>query len=548
MGFVLPILISAVLVRLSFTRVIPGTLIFFAFIPLFSAAGRWSRMQSGFAFFFTGLFFYFSLLGWMHKQTWSGMIAIVIYCSLFYVPLGILTGNRAWNLISIRSKIILALIWSILEYLRSNIYTGFPWGILGSALHKETILIQLADITGIYGMSFLIMLINLLLASLFIYLRKIQFSFALKLRYLYIHFCLVLLLFSFMIIYGETCLMQTPEKNEITLHIGLIQPNIKSETKWNTREKNKVLSVYKTMSLAIKDVDLLIWPESVLPGELFYDSKLLSVLAEIIDERKAPILLGSGNISFEMETKNGRNTPQKKYFNSAYLMGRDKKIKGIYDKIKLVPFGEYIPFQKYIPNTRHLTPIEESYQPGKHYTLFFLNKENKTIPFSSVICIEDIYPHFVRKFVKQGALFIVTLTNDGWYSSTPCAYQHFSLSVLRAVENRVPFIRCANTGISAIITPKGDIVRAVTQGKKMTDIRGSLKGTIAINPGHKPTLYTRYGDVFILFSALCVVLYLFQNKIQSMLRKLKRRYFRKEPVPRTYAGYRSSGTQRKGRF
>jgi len=219
------------------------------------------------------------------------------------------------------------------------------------------------------------------------------------------------------------------------------------------------------------------------------------------------------------------------YYNSVYLIGKDTKIKGIYNKIILVPFGEYIPFKRFLPKAQHLTPITESYDPGSLYTIFTLEKDKKIIPFASVICIEDIYPGLIKKFVKQGALFIVNVTNDGWYDKTPCAYQHFAHSIFRAVENRVPLVRCANTGVSAIISPKGDVVQIVSQGKRITDIPGILCADISLDPEHQLTFYTKYGDVFVFFSGGLVLLYLLQNKIYRIMRRIKRRYFRERPVP-----------------
>ena len=185
------------------------------------------------------------------------------------------------------------------------------------------------------------------------------------------------------------------------------------------------------------------------------------------------------------------------------------------------PFG----FKEYFPNLKHLTPIQESYTPGARFTVFSIKKEDKEIKFSSIICIEDIYPGFVRQFVLNGARFIVNVTNDGWYSKTPCAYQHFAHSVFRAVENRVPLIRCANTGVSAVISPLGDVQKAVSEGKDLDDIAGSLKEKIFVNLNTEPSFYTKHGDVFIIFAGIYIFLYLFKNKIYSIFRIIKRRYF-----------------------
>jgi len=325
--------------------------------------------------------------------------------------------------------------------------------------------------------------------------------------------------------------MQPGGKTNISLGIGLIQPNIESGTKWNFYEKRKVLSRYKQLSMGIKNIDLLIWPESVLPGELFYDSALYSTLVEIAKLKKTRILLGSGNMSFKKIKGANFNKIKKIYYNSAYLIGKDGKIKEIYDKIILVPFGEYIPFKKFFPEASHLTPIEESFHPGNRLTLFYIEKDNKKIPFSAVICIEDIYPQFIRQFVKNGALFIVNLTNDGWFSNTPCAYQHFSMSILRAVENRRPMIRCANTGVSAIITPSGEVAKVISKKNMLTDIEGILREKILLDINPEQSFYTRYGDIFIIIAVLYTIVYCAQNKIYSLFRTMKRFNFRNDIIP-----------------
>jgi len=520
-GVLAPVIVSAIFLRLSFCREIPGTLIFFALVPVCVASIRWNRLQAAAGFFLTGLLFYYLLLYWIEKQTAGGMIAIVIYCSIYFIPIGILVGPGGKNLIPISFKFFLAYIWCILEFIRSNLFVGFPWGLIGTALSKEAILIQSASLWGVFGISFFVVLINFSIASIFLYCKNKEISFIRKLRYVYIHFSLLLFLVSFIIIQGETELYKSIRQKHTSIQIGLIQPNVESDKKWDIKEKMRLISKYKRMSLGVKNADLLVWPESVLPGELLYDSKLISALVEIIEERNMPILLGSGNMSFKTKIENEVPVTREIYYNSVYLMGKDKKIKDIYNKIKLVPFGEYIPFKEYFPKMQHLTPINESYHPGNRLTLFTIEKDKNKIPFSAVICIEDIYPELFRQFVKKGARFIVNLTNDGWYSQTPCAYQHFALSIFRAVENKVPLIRCANTGVSAIISPSGDVLQIVSEGRRIDDIAGILSEEISINLDQKNTFYTKNGDVFIIFAALYILIYLFKNKINRLIRPVK---------------------------
>ena len=517
--FTTSIFATAILLRLSFTQHLPGTIVFFAFIPIIYSSHKWGQKKILIAYFLTGIVFYGILLNWIKTQSLFGYYILVIYCSLYLSVFGFLTGKNAKNIISIRKKIALSIIFSLLEYIKNNLYIGFPWGVFASALHKETILLQTADTFGIYGISFFIILINLFISSTLLYSQRKDINYLKKLRYTYIHFSIVFFIFSFLLIYGENKIISYRTKKTIPLTIGIIQPNIDSYTKWDYSKKNQTIYIYKKLSMYLNNTDIIIWPESVVPGELIYDSKLFSSVMEVIGQKKTSIVLGSGN----MVLKNNKNKHKKIFYNSAYFITKNKKINGIYNKMILVPFGEYIPFKKQFPKLKALTPIKESFTPGSNYTVFTLKKQKKEIKFSAVICIEDIYPNHIRNFVKNGADFLINITNDGWFKNTSCAYQHYSLSVLRAVENNRYLIRCANTGISCVISPLGETITKISKNGLVSDIRGILKTTIYIPEKRTMTIYTKYGDLFIIIGVIYLVLYLGQNKIYSILRNFKRR-------------------------
>ena len=182
-----------------------------------------------------------------------------------------------------------------------------------------------------------------------------------------------------------------------------------------------------------------------------------------------------------------------KYFNSAALINPDGEVIGRYDKIHLVPFGEYIPLKEVFGFLDTVVPIGEA-SKGRDFVLFDVN----SLKFGVLICFEDVFPELARAFVKKGAHFLVNITNDAWYGKTSSHYQHLSASVLRAVENRVFLLRSANTGISCFIDPKGRILARVEEGGEDRFISGYR--TLAIGPEIKRglTVYTRYGEVFLL--------------------------------------------------
>ena len=194
-----------------------------------------------------------------------------------------------------------------------------------------------------------------------------------------------------------------------------------------------------------------------------------------------------------------------KYYNSAYLLSPQGKVVGKYDKIHLVPFGEYVPLSGLLFFLESLSGVG-NLSPGK-------TVQNLHFPqgdFGVLICFEIIFPNLCRKFVKAGAQFLVTITNDAWFGRTSAPYQHLSMATFRAVENRVSIARAANTGISAFIDAKGEI-------RKRSDIfvRETLVGHI--NPKIEGTFYTRYGDVFALVSSAIAFLLILLAYLKRIL-------------------------------
>jgi apolipoprotein N-acyltransferase len=227
----------------------------------------------------------------------------------------------------------------------------------------------------------------------------------------------------------------------------------------------------------ITNTDLIVWPETVLPT-VIETPQLFSRIKDLAKEKNANLIFGS-------QTAKKENS-KILYFNSAFLISNKGELTGIYNKIHLVPFGEYVPLVKYFPFLKRLTPIEEGFTPGSEYSIFSLLSSNYKL--STIICFEDIFPGLSRKFVKQGANILVNLTNDAWYDKTCAVYQHAYLSVFRAVENSVPLIRATNTGLSCFIDYRGKI-------DKITPFVPISEAREVFIPKNS-TFYTRFGDVF----------------------------------------------------
>jgi len=264
-----------------------------------------------------------------------------------------------------------------------------------------------------------------------------------------------------------------------SLKIGLIQGNIDQSIKWDESFQKETLKIYEKLSSRVAEgkPDLIIWPETATPF-FFQDAKEYQpFILDIPKKTNAFLLFGTPSYKIEKGKIN--------HYNSAYLISTSGELNGRYDKIHLVPFGEYVPMQNLLFFIGSLGEGIGDFKSGKEIFNFPLPQGK----FGVLICFEIIFPDLCRKFVKDGADFLVTITNDAWFGRTSAPYQHFSIATFRAIENRVFIARAANTGISGFIDPKGRILK---QGAIFTE--EAMNGTIRLS--NEKTFYTLYGDVF----------------------------------------------------
>jgi len=274
------------------------------------------------------------------------------------------------------------------------------------------------------------------------------------------------------------------------IKIGLAQGNIDQSIKWNAANQEETLRIYQNLSLTLakKKPSLIIWPETATPFFFQSEERYQSLVMEVAEKAGTYLLFGSPSYRW--------TEGKVKYHNSAYLLSPQKEAMGRYDKIHLVPFGEYAPFSDILSFLGSLSAVG-NLSPGKLV-------QNLRLPlgdFGVLICFEIIFPNLCRKFVKEGADFLVTITNDAWFGRTSAPHQHLSMVTFRAIENRVSIARAANTGISAFIDAKGEI-------RKRSGLftRETLIGQIG--PRIEKTFYTRYGDVFALASSGLALLFI----------------------------------------
>ncbi|MBI3359207.1 MAG: apolipoprotein N-acyltransferase [Nitrospirae bacterium] len=477
---------------------------FIALIPLFFACKNQSPKYSFLIGWFAGLVYFAGTLYWvtisMHQYgnlPWvaSGffMLLLTSYLALYVGCFALLIGFTD------RSFLLLApLAWVALEYLRGHLLTGFPWNALGYSQYRNLPLIQIADIASVYGVSALVVFIN---ATLFLIIqtawdKKMLARFP------------ALILFAVLIItllYGHYRL-SLPMNDGNPLRVAVIQGNIDQAIKWSPEAREKTIAKYEQLSFPFSHrADIVIWPEAALPvffqNEPLYQQRLVELT------QKGDFSLLFGSLAFKT-----MDFGQISLLNSAYLLSPSLKGPSLfrYDKMHLVPFGEYVPLQSALFFVNKMVTGIGDFVPGKKAVVMEIPSlggiDSKGVrPLSAkigtAICFEVIFPEVVRQFVQNGANVIVTITNDAWFGHSAAPYQHFSMIVFRAIENRVPFARAANTGISGFIDAHG----AVLQSGNLFVDEARLE---SLSRGFQKTVYTTYGDFFAIGAVIATFIFI----------------------------------------
>jgi apolipoprotein N-acyltransferase len=490
-----PACISGILLALCFPTLDLFLVAWIAFVPFLLSLYDKNPKQAFKAGLFLGIPYFFGTLYWIyHSINHYGGISFVtsiilvillcLYLSLYpaiFAFLFTITIRKT----KLPALFIAPLFWVVLEFLRSYLFTGFPWSSIGYTQYKFLAIIQIADITGIYGISFLVLAVNGAIADIFLLRRRTNDMPLFPLSPSLIGYTFLALIFIITIVYGQVRLRQERPGRHITASI--IQGNIEQDKKWEPSYQKNVIDIYTQLShkAAVASPSLIVWPETAVPFFFESDRELTEELLFMHKELNTYLLFGSVLIKGKTEERYALS-------NSAVLLNQDGMVVYKYDKIHLVPFGEYIPLQNILFFIHKLVVDIGDYTRGNNYI-----KANTPFgDFTTLICYEIIFPGLVRKFFSTGGDFMVNITNDAWFGRTTGPYQHFSMAVFRAIENRKPVIRAANTGISGFINSNGIIL-------SKTDIfqRGILNADIKTDSSK--TFYSKYGD---LFSYFCIIL------------------------------------------
>ena len=510
--------ISGILLILSFPSFNLFPLGWVSLIPLMIALQSTPSWKSAFLHgYVTGAIFFLGLIYWIILlYPFANIFLTTLSCLLLVGYLAIYVGVFSALLHGLPWKsglpfiFIVPAIWVGLEWVRSWLLTGLPWGSMGYTQWNNLPAIQIASITGVHGVSFIVILFNAAIADVVrTYLacknqpndpetsdatsqQKSVSRFTFNVLHL-IPIVLVIVCLA----YGAYALSK-PVDTASDIKIALAPGNVPQIEKWDRAYWPQIFEKYMNLVKAAdaEDPDLIVLPETALRGEIFvFEGNVYrQKLEQLLDAQQIHLLTGTF-----------RYTPDEKIYNSVFLLSPTAKKLGSYSKIHLVPFGEYVPITRHLPN---FIQLPAGFEPGKSIDLFPI-PHNEDRQMGIVICFESVFPDLFRKFVKKGASAMGILTNDAWFDGTASPEQHLAMAPFRAVENRVAVFRCANGGISCIIDAFG---RTITTPILASDTQNFLIGRVPLS-NHGGTVYTRYGDWFpILCFLVSLLLILYHHR------------------------------------
>ncbi len=513
-----------------------------ALVPLLCALRGCTPRRGAIVGLVAGLVFWLGSLSWLVSLgTNGGPLALVCiggaalaaYCSLYMAWFGALDSwawgrlglNRnAWTRL-IGTILVEPLLWTGCEFARGWFLTGFPWNALGVSQYENLPLIQSAAIGGVWIVSFLLTMMNGAVAAIVMKAIACFRAMAHREPGAKMHLRAVELLVAAIVVCAFSIWgakrIRAEARNESSLDpcaVALIQPYMPSVFEISEEEFDTALAeaIERTECAAAARPDLVVWPESSIPGTLPYDPVAIGCISNIAAAAETESLIGA--LEFipgpGWEFTNGA-----KYYNSSYLVDAQGIARDCYRKQHLVPCGEYVPFENIFPALKKLLPVGDSCTPGEACVVMSLPLRDKrgALPISSLICFEDIMPYLARRAAKGGARLLVNQSNDAWFDGSCEPRQHLAQSVFRAVENGIPLVRSANGGISGLVDSIGRTT-LLTSDDKDSGFSGFLVARVFPPAADRPpTLYTRIGDWACGLPSLCVTI------IATLFLSLRRR-------------------------
>ena len=501
--YLLPML-SGLLCALALPNLAWGWLAWFALVPLFCVMHT-NPWRAGFC---AGAVYFATVLYWLNNvMTVYGqlpmVLSIVVYL-LLVAYLAIFWGAICWcscrivQRLDLPSIIVIPIIWLVFEYGRNFLLTGFPWANIAYSQMPYPVLLQSADLAGVYLLVFLLVLVNCVVAQLWQAWRNKSLV---PWRLLLVVVALWLTNYGYGLWRLNNINIATGER----LHVRLVQGNVEQSLKWQPQQLTTTLTKYKKLSVigsvgdAINaDDTLVVWPESATPF-FFQDGGNRARLVQSVAQENNVLLL-FGSPAYALSQKSTVKRRQYSYLNSAYLLSPQGSVVGRSDKVHLVPFGEYVPLSGLLSFVEKLAQGVGDFIAG----------DKKLLPVGDnllgvLVCYEAIFPEIARQQVAAGAGLLVNITNDAWFGESAAPWQHLAMTRMRAIENRVWIARCANTGVSAFIDPTG---RVISPSQLFTT--ETVSGDVYFC--NDTSLYTHTGDTVPLLLCGVVLVWLWQSR------------------------------------
>ncbi|WP_349631563.1 apolipoprotein N-acyltransferase [Bradyrhizobium tropiciagri] len=462
-------------------------------VPAAALSGFWF----GLGYFVPGLY-WIGYAFFVDAQTFAwltpfAVLGLPAYLALF-TAFGFALARLIWPRDASR-VLALAVSLTISEWLRGHVLTGFPWNAFGYALSEPLALAQTASLVGLWGMTFLAVAI---FASPAVLIDGFSRG-----RRPWLATVTAVAVLAAMLVFGAVRLSLQPTQMVAGVKLRIMQPDLQQDAKFNYAAKAAVMQKYLTLSdrasgphsTGVSDANILIWPESAFP---FFLTREADAMAQIADLLPRGTVLITGSVRAPDVPAGVRVT---RAYNSIYVIDHDGSVLSIYDKLHLVPFGEYLPFQEWMEKLgfMQLTKVVGGFIPGTVRKPLDVPNAPRALP---LICYEAIFPaNVVERDDRPG--WIINVTNDGWFGISTGPYQHLQQARMRSIEEGLPMVRAANTGISAVIDPLGRTVAQLGLGIEGV-LDAGLPAAIA------PTIYARIGNIpaaVIVFVAFAIVLW-----------------------------------------
>lgn len=391
---------------------------------------------------------------------------LVFYMALFVAfaagVTGVLVRSFGWVGLPLG-----AAAWVAFEYLRGQLFGGFPWIPLGNSMVTLLPVAQLASLGGVYLLSLFVALLNAALAIAIVTAGRVR-------RNAVAAGLALLVLASLW--GGQRLAANALVEQGTPITVGLVQGNIAQQDKWNPDRAGYILERYMSLTreAVSRGAEVVLWPESATPFYFDEEPTGQAIVRGLVRSTGTPLLFGTDEVE-----RNGTT----RFYNSAFMLDPAGATAAVYRKMHLVPFGEYVPFKDVLFFVSPLVEAVSDFSPGLRVTMLPVAGHM----MSTAICYEVTYPALMREAVRQGSELLTTITNDAWYGESSAPFQHFEMAAMRAIENGRYLVRAANTGITGIVDPYGRVLARTALGET-TVVVGEARFVQA------RTLYATMGD------------------------------------------------------